>query len=117
MHWRSSNRLTIPCSIDDQMPDRQQLFTPTGCRAKINASMTRTSWIILACLVSFVSLPIEAATKKAVLIGINCYNPDLGDCGSLRSAPETHRIQRAGATDNKWAYWHYRNLEGALNDV
>jgi hypothetical protein len=79
--------------------------------------MNRTRLTLLVGLALAGSLSIPAETKKAVLIGINCYNPDAGDCGSLRSAPQTHRVQRAGGVDNKWTYWHYRNLEGARNDV
>ena len=72
---------------------------------------------VLSALVVLVSPPACAATKKAVLIGINCYNPDSAGCGALRSTPATQRVRRDGVTDNKWNYWRYRNLEGTINDV
>jgi hypothetical protein len=58
----------------------------------------------------------HAQDRKAILIGINCYNPNSPECAKLTSVQPTGRIHRVATTGN-WRYWSYLNLEGAVNDV
>lgn len=77
-------------------------------------------WWRFRALISVLALwPLAAAPapdKKAILIGINCYNPNSPECAKLTSVTPTRRVQRVPATGN-WTYWQYLNLEGAVNDV
>ncbi len=76
---------------------------------------------IAAALFAFaatVSHAAEGPGKKAILIGINCYDPAYPACAALKSAPVTNRVKREGSMiSGDWGYWKYANLEGARNDV
>ena len=69
------------------------------------------------CAFAFVFiLPCHGQTKRAILIGINCYNPNAPECPKLYQAPKTNAYQRKGST-GKWTIWQYDNLTGAVADV
>ena len=55
--------------------------------------------------------------KKAILIGINCYDPNYPDCARLKNTQPTARIKRDGVSTGDWRYWKYGNLQGAVNDL
>jgi hypothetical protein len=50
--------------------------------------------------------PARAQDKKAILIGINCYNPNSPECAKLTSVAPAKRVERAPTTGN-WLYWKY----------
>jgi hypothetical protein len=55
--------------------------------------------------------------KKAILIGINCYDPTYASCAKLKNIQPTNRVKRAGVITGDWLYWKFGNLQGAVNDV
>jgi hypothetical protein len=85
-------------------------------RSALARSLRRALCSAAALLLLGALAPAQGRTKKAVLIGINCYNPNSPECGKLSSAPVTTRVQRV-PTNGNWRYWNYLNLEGAVNDV
>ncbi len=70
-----------------------------------------------------ISQPIFAQHKLAILIGINCYDPETpsesdSDCSKLKSVPASDRHGRSKMTvSGDWRYWSYDNLHGAIRDV
>jgi len=67
--------------------------------------------ILLLCLTSF---PGWTASRRAILIGINEYNPP----GSQAStAPPKKSPSRKALVGGDVRHWRYENLEGAINDV
>lgn len=67
-------------------------------------------------LATFIMPPCAAQTKRAVLIGIDCYNPNAPECGNLENAAKTTRYPRPPSSGN-WRIWRYDNLKGAKADV
>src|ERR1700758_2650633 len=59
--------------------------------------------------------------RKAIVIGINCYNPEDAnrpDCERLKEVPQDHSAMRFGTlAGGEWLYWHYPNLNGAVSDA
>ncbi len=75
---------------------------------------------IVFILIAMVPLPGQTERppdKKAILIGINCYDPNYPDCAKLKTVQPTTRIKRDGVSTGDWRYWKYGNLEGAINDL
>jgi len=68
---------------------------------------------LAAVLVS--SLTLAAQSKRAILVGINNYNPD----PSLRARLQQTPIAAAARPkiDGDATYWRFDNLDGALNDL
>lgn len=60
------------------------------------------------------AFPCLAATRRAVLIGINQYNP--AD-GKVSTDPPKKSLSRKGLVSGDVRRWTYPNLEGAINDV
>ncbi len=84
-----------------------------GLRAHLPVNLTIIS---LAALIIGFSAAAHAETRRAVLVGIDQYNPD---------APTRARIEAAGKraifarprTEGDSTYWRFESLDGALNDV
>jgi hypothetical protein len=58
--------------------------------------------------------PCFGATRRAVLIGINQYNPE---GGQVSTGPAKKSPTRKGLVSGDVRRWTYPNLEGAINDV
>lgn len=80
----------------------------------------RTFRCVFLLLMAGASLSAQAQRppdKKAILIGINCYDPNYPDCAKLKKVQPTARIKRDGVSTGDWRYWKYGNLQGAVNDL
>jgi Caspase domain len=60
------------------------------------------------------SAPGFGATRRAVLIGINQYNPE---GGQVSAKPPKASPSRKGLTSGDVRHWVFSNLDGAINDV
>jgi uncharacterized caspase-like protein len=72
---------------------------------------------LIAALLLWPIFPAGAQDKKAVLIGINCYNPGSADCSKLNDVPAAATAKRAPAIGNWRPDPPLSNLDNALNDV
>ncbi len=70
--------------------------------------------ILLLAALPGAGLECRGATRKAVLIGINQYNPEGGQVST--DAPKKS-TSRKGLASGDVRHWTYPNLEGAINDV
>lgn len=72
--------------------------------------------LTLALILCAVALPHPAfgASRRAVLIGINQYNPD---DGQVSTGPPKTSSFRKGLVSGDVRHWRYSDLEGAINDV
>jgi hypothetical protein len=72
--------------------------------------------VLALSVLSVVGSPCLAANRRAVLIGINQYNPPRGqDTGG--SGPAKKSASRKGLLSGDERHWKYHDLEGAVNDV
>lgn len=62
------------------------------------------------------SFSIHAETRRAVLVGINVYNPDNLAKSRYRSAAKTPSVKRVAVKGDP-NYWGFRDLHGAVADV
>jgi hypothetical protein len=68
----------------------------------------------LAVFLCFISFPAAGATRRALLIGIDRYNPP----GSgLSSAPAKKSASRKALSSGDVRHWKYEDLDGPPNDV
>jgi len=74
-------------------------------------SRYRSSCLLL-CLAAC-AWPSSAVTRRAVLVGINLYNPD---AAHQTPAPPGPAFRRPAITGSP-TYWRFDNLNGAINDV
>lgn len=70
--------------------------------------------IYAACLL--LPLPAPGETRRAVLVGIDNYNPESGDRARLLRAAGPAAARRP-AIEGDATYWRFENLDGAGNDV
>ena len=70
--------------------------------------------ILLLCVLANASFPCWGATRRAVLIGINRYNPA---GGQVSADPPKKSAFRKGLVSGDVRHWKYPDLEGAINDV
>ncbi|HEX3880910.1 MAG TPA: caspase family protein [Bryobacteraceae bacterium] len=76
-------------------------------------TLTKRTWLFL---VLVVPLSLTAQTRRAVLIGIDNYNPDDGERARLQREPIATAVPRA-KTEGDATYWRFDNLDGAINDI
>lgn len=93
----------IPCHMDSRKPASAAWpdFRPL------------TALIVFSVGLTFAA---HAESRRAILVGINQYNPD----ASARSRLQTNAKAPAMArprVEGDATYWRYENLDGALNDV
>lgn len=63
-----------------------------------------------------VPLTLGAQSRRAILVGIDDYNPDGAERARLERQPVSTIIQRPKVEGNA-TYWRFDNLDGAINDV
>ena len=78
--------------------------------------MFRSGWalILLLWVATETSVACFGETRRAVLIGINQYNPEGGE---VSTAPAKKSPTRKGLASGDVRHWRYPDLEGAINDV
>jgi hypothetical protein len=70
-------------------------------------------WLALLLITPFLS---DAQSRRAVLVGIDDYNPDPAERARLERQPVSMAIQRP-KTEGNPTYWRFENLDGAINDL
>src|SRR4051794_8999714 len=70
--------------------------------------------ILFLALLPAAGVPCFSATRRAVLIGINQYNPE---GGPVASGPAEKSPSRKGLVSGDVRHWMFSDLEGAINDV
>jgi hypothetical protein len=70
--------------------------------------------VIIAGLLGMAGKPCYGATRRAVLIGINQYNPE---GGQVSSAPPKVSPSRKALLSGDVRHWNFSDLDGAINDV
>lgn len=70
--------------------------------------------ILFLCVLSEAGFPCLGATRRAVLVGINQYNPA---SGQVSADPPKQSPSRKGLASGDVRHWTYHDLEGAINDV
>ncbi len=63
-----------------------------------------------------ITASLQAETRRAVLIGINTYNPDNLGKSRYRAAPKPGPVKRAAVKGDP-SYWGFKDLHGAVADV
>ncbi len=78
--------------------------------------MPRFLFALISCLAVCIetAAPLWCATKRAVLIGINQYNPPPGQSST---APAKKSPSRKALASGDVRHWTYPDLDGAINDV
>ncbi len=71
-----------------------------------------------AWLASLLILPlsVSAQSRRAILVGIDNYNPDTNERAKLERQPPSGAVQRPKVEGDS-TYWRFDNLDGAINDV
>ena len=66
----------------------------------------------------FLLIPITsgAQSRRAILVGIDDYNPDSSERARLERLPVSTAIQRP-KVEGDATYWRFDNLDGAINDI
>ena len=59
---------------------------------------------------------LNAASRRAILVGIDNYNPDAGAQAQLLRDPHPPAVKRP-AVEGDATYWRFDDLDGAVNDV
>src|ERR1700742_4867485 len=73
------------------------------------------SWVkFAACLI--IPLTLTAESRRAVLIGIDNYNPDSAERARLSRDPVASTVARP-KVEGDATYWRFDNLDGAINDI
>jgi hypothetical protein len=67
---------------------------------------------LMACIL----LPARAETRRAILVGIDVYNPDNPTKSQLRAASKPSAVKRPTVKGNP-LYWAFDDLRGAVADV
>lgn len=70
-------------------------------------------WLAVLLITPFIS---AAQSRRAVLVGIDDYNPDPAERARLERQPVSTAIQRPKVEGNA-TYWRFENLDGAINDI
>ena len=70
--------------------------------------------IVFLCVLTEAGFPCLGATRRAVLIGINQYNPA---SGQVSADPAKKSPSRKALASGDVRHWTYHDLEGAINDV
>src|SRR5271165_1403235 len=70
--------------------------------------------ILYLFVLSVIGSPCLAANRRAVLIGINQYNPA---GGQVSTGPPKQSPSRKGLLSGDERHWNYHDLEGTINDV
>ncbi len=63
-----------------------------------------------------VSVMLHAQSRRAILVGIDNYNPDSSERARLERQPRGGGVLRPKAEGNA-TYWRFDNLDGAINDL
>src|ERR1700722_19689262 len=77
--------------------------------------MYRSKLILFLALLPEAVFPCLGASRRAVLIGINQYNPPEGT--QVTAGPPKKSPSRKGLVSGDVRHWTYPDLEGAVNDV
>src|SRR5258708_4256326 len=78
--------------------------------------MLGTGKNVLVCLFVIIPLTMWAQSRRAILVGIDNYNPESGERARLERQPGSSAISRP-KVEGDATYWRFDNLDGAINDV
>jgi hypothetical protein len=70
--------------------------------------------VLFLCVLTEAGFPGFGETRRALLIGIDHYNPE---DGRVSSSPAKKSSSRKGLVSGDVRHWRYPDLEGAINDV
>jgi hypothetical protein len=71
--------------------------------------------LLVSALAALVSA-LHGESRRAILVGIDNYNPDPGAQAQLRSESKPATVKRP-AVEGDATYWRFDDLDGAVNDV
>lgn len=78
--------------------------------------MKRFHWVLLHFSLLVLPLTSDAQSRRAVLVGIDDYNPDTSERAQLLQKPVQTVVSRPKVQGDA-TYWRFENLDGAANDV
>ncbi len=71
--------------------------------------------LLFFCLI-VLPLTLDAQSRRAVLVGIDDYNPDAAERAKLQQQPIANGFPRPKVEGDS-TYWRFENLDGAANDI
>lgn len=78
--------------------------------------MSRFPTALLFSFLTVLPLTLNAQSRRAILVGIDDYNPDAGERAKLQQQPIANGSSRPKVEGDS-TYWRFENLDGAANDV
>jgi len=81
---------------------------------RIQAGLGRTAFLFLA--LGAPGSALHGASRRAILVGIDNYNPDASTQAQLQRDLKPPAVKRP-AVEGDAKYWRFDNLDGAVNDV
>ncbi len=73
----------------------------------------KCAWLLFLLVLPYT---LAAQSRRAILVGIDNYNPDDGERARLQRQPVSTAVVRP-KVEGDATYWRFDNLDGAINDV